>query len=412
RVQFKTFPLAILFLGGQLTANGASSVELTVETPGLPSKPLQLPRNAVVDPGFKVTVSAGRADWTRCKDVGQLHQQAIDRGISVVFDFGVLRTVAGVGLTDTGTFRILTVKQWTGTGFAAQPVFDSDGVGSFDAAVVFNSQIRSERLQVDLVKVVDPPGNGIAIDSLLVQLPDLPADLDLRINGGPPVWTFPGTVTGTPPGWAPGPAGLASHDVDLTAALNALLGDPTASIDAPLDLHVVLTARVPGALDLQLAQPVDPLVRYLAQVALPPGQETLTFSAEGRKVVPLPLPPWVGAVEKVSLTVAAKLPPERTVPPLGPDAQPVDANALGGPAVPLAEMALDPERAAAVALTGPSPGDPLFASPVYGLGELVGVRLPLRAETGGAEVRALLLAAGDDGPGAPVDGGASKPVNL
>lgn len=93
------------------------------------------------------------------------------------------------------------------------------------------------------------------------------------------------------------------------------------------------------------------------------------------------------------------------MPPLGPDAQPVEA----GSSMPLAEMALDPERAAAVELRVALP--PLAAQ-AYEMGELVAVRLPLRAGAGGAEVRALFLAGGASRPGAPLDGGASKPVEL
>jgi hypothetical protein len=102
----------------------------------------------------------------------------------------------------------------------------------------------------------------------------------------------------------------------------------------------------------------------------------------------------------VQLTLAAKLPPERTVPPLGPDVQPVAA----GSTVPLAEMALDPERAAAVALPA--------LDPQHALGELVAVRLPLRAEAAGAEVRVLLLAGDGGQPGDPLPGAVSKPVQL
>ena len=242
--------------------------------------------------------------------------------------------------------------------------------------------------------------------SLLVQLPDLPADLELRINGGAPVWTAPGTVAAGARGWlAPGAAdrsGLFWQTVDLAAAVNALLADPAAAIEPPLDLHFVLSARVPGALQIELPAESATGVRYLAQVPLPPGQEEIRFAAEGLQAVPLALPNWVATVERLALTVTAKLPPERTLPPVGPEVrlEPV----AGGAPVPLAEMGLDPERAAAVALGGVAPGD--------SLSELLAVRLPLAAEAGGAEVRALLLAAQPDGPGSPLDGGASKPVEV
>lgn len=393
---------------GSLTANGASAVEQVLTLPG----------NAIVG-SFPVTVWAGRSEWTLCQAVGQLRQQDTSSGTqastSVVVDFGTLRTVSGVGLQRLpslqGSFRILQVRQWTGTGFAKDPVETSlPGMQMADLLIdrrqrspaasfntlPFSSQIRTERLQIDLLGKTDDATLGRL---LLAQLPDLPADFELRINGGPPVWTSLGPVTDAAPGWIQPPAGTsgpAHQEVDLGAAINALLGDPAADITPAMDLHVVFSARVPGVLRLDLPPDIDSRVRYLAQVALPPGQDELTFTAEGLKTVPLPLPSWVQSVEDLDLTVTAKLPPERTVPPLGPDAQPVET----GSSVPLAEMELDPERSAAVALGGQP------------LGELIGVRLPLRAGASGAEVVALLLAGGADRPGAPLDGGASKPASL
>ncbi|HEX4964772.1 MAG TPA: hypothetical protein VF173_28425 [Thermoanaerobaculia bacterium] len=379
------FPREIPILSpvGQLTASGVSSVEL--------APPLRLPRNAVVTEGFKVTVRAGRAEWAIAKSVGQLRQQ----GASMVVDFGVLRTVAGVGVLDASKIQIVGVRQWMGTAFADSPVAGSTQGGP---AVLFASQIRTERLQIDLASTNE------ASDALLLQLPDLPADLELRINGGAPVWTAPGPVIAGSRGWsAAGASGLASQQVDLAAALNAVLADPTADIATGVDLHVVLAARVPGALAIDPPENAGEGVLYLAQVTLPPGAEQVSFSEEGLKAVPLPLPlpPWVQSVETVKLTLAAKLPPERAVPPLGPDAEPVAA----GSSMPLAEMALDPERAAVVAF-------PALDPQRYALGELVAVRLPLRAGAGGAEVRVLLLAGGGGQPGAALPGAVSKPVEL
>jgi hypothetical protein len=367
---------------------------------------VRLPRNAVVPAGFKVTVRAGRAEWTIAKSVGQLRRQ----GTSMVVDFGVLRTVAGVGVVDAARFQIVRVRQWTGTAFADPPVVgnatsdllrQSGQSGQSGPEMLFPSQIRTERLQVDFASSDD------ASDALLIQLPDLPSDLELRINGGAPAWTAPGPVIAGSRGWlaAADASGLAYQQVDLSAALNAVLGDPTAGITPDVDLHVVLSARVPGALAIEAPENVDSGVLYLAQVALPPGADQVSFAEEGLKTVPLSLPGWVQSVEKVKLTLAAKLPPERAVPPLGPDAQPVEA----GSSTPLAEMALDSERAAAVELRAALP--PL-APQDHEMSELVAVRLPLRAGTGGAEVRVLLLAGGASGPGAPLDGGASKPVEL
>jgi hypothetical protein len=395
-VAFRGEILAIL---QQLAANGASSVE------GV----LSLPKNAVVQAPFTVTVQAGRAEWTRCRDVGQLRQQDRSAGgqarTSVVVDFGVLRTVAGVGVKDTEKYQVLEVKPWNGTAFAEHPIF-SDDSGSAEAAVIFDSQVRTERLQIELI---GKENDSILGDWLLVQLPDPPADLELRIDGGRPVWTSPGPVVAGARGWQAPPtaSGLLYQEIDLSVAINALLGDPAAVIVPKVDLHLVLSARLPGALQLDLPPENARRVRYLARPVLAPGQDQLVFAEEGRKTVPLALPAWVQSIDKVALTVAAKLAPERTVPPLGPDAEPAGP----GSTVPLAEMLLDPARAGAVALATATSGAPPADPRALDLGELVAVRLPLRAEAGGAEVRALLLGGAAE-PGAAISGGTSKPVEL
>jgi len=104
-------------------------------------------------------------------------------------------------------------------------------------------------------------------------------------------------------------------------------------------------------------------------------------------------------VEEVRLSVSANLPAERILPPLGPAAETIPSDGTG---VPFAELVLDPDHAACLAL-----------SPGTGLAELTAVRLPIQVGAGGAEVRVLLLspdAAGE--PGAPLNPGASDPVSL
>jgi hypothetical protein len=395
------FEEVILTLLPQLTVNGAASVEHL----------LQLPRTAVVEPPYLATVYAGRADWTRASNVGRVRQQDVSGSgqarTTVIVDFGVLRTVAAVGVLDAFTLQVIQVKPWTGIAFAQDAIYqgvsdagrvtvtaDSPAL-TVDARAIasFSSEIKTERLQIDLVGKVS---DAALADALLVQLPDVPSDLELRINGGLPVWSAPGAVATGTAGWQTADHGLLKQSVDLSAALTALLSDPTASPTDLVDLHLVLSARVPGALTLEV--PTSAAVLHITRVNFEQGTRDLTFAEEGRIGVALPLPTWAKQVARLQGTVLAKLPPLRVLPPVGPDAVTVTQD---GVTKPFAELVLDPDHAAAVALPG-----------TFGLAALTGVRVPLRPDAGGAEARVLLLQSADGDPGAPVDGGVSQPVTL
>src|SRR5216683_2459317 len=408
----ESFGRAYLELERPLSVNGALSVERVIT----------LPRNAVVLSPFTVTVEAGLADWATVASVAHIRQKDIsgsgqDR-TSVVVDFGVMRTVAGVGLKNTWTLQVLQVKQWAGTAFAPRPAVSGVGDGEFStltidgstakldptlgAEIPFPSEIKTDRLQIDLIGKGDDQQLG---KTLLVQLPDLPADLDLKINGGAPVWSAPGAVAAPPPGatTAPSPGWEAAKDgllqphqqPEISAALSAMLGDPSADKSNTLDLHVVLAARNPGALELNLPDPAAWRIRYVANAALP--SDTLTFVAEGALSIPLKLPDYAARLERVSFTAIGNLPPERVIPPVGPDA----AIVPGGTG-PLAELLLDHTHSACVAI--PQAG---------GFGEITAFRFPLRVEQGGAEMHVALVAADTDGtPGVPIQGATSKPVTL
>src|SRR5260370_11773707 len=119
------FGRAYLELERPLSVNGALSVERVIT----------LPRNAVVLSPFTVTVEAGLADWATVASVAHIRQKDIsgssqDR-TSVVVDFGVMRTVAGVGLTRARTLQVLHVRQWAGTAFAPRPAVSAVGDGEF-----------------------------------------------------------------------------------------------------------------------------------------------------------------------------------------------------------------------------------------------------------------------------------------
>jgi hypothetical protein len=404
----EVFGRAYLVLERALTVNGALSVERVIT----------LPRNAAVLAPFAVTLEAGPADWATVASVAHIRQKDIsgagqDR-TSVVVDFGVMRTVAGVGLTDTSTLQVLQVKQWAGTAFVPVPIVSgarlTGGSGEFSAApqtidgstakldttlgaeVSFPSEIKTDRLQIDLIGKGSDDEIGAA---LLVQLPDLPADLDLKINGGAAIWSAPGAVAAGATGWTTAADGLMQQQPDISAALSALLGDPSADKSVTLDLHVVLAARNPGALELNLPDFDAQRIRYVANAALP--SDTLTFTAEGAISIPLKLPDYAARLERVSLTAIGNLPPERVIPPVGPDA----AVVPGGTA-PLAEMLLDPTHSACVDI-----------AQAREFGEITAFRFPLRVEQGGAEIHVALVKADIDGtPGAPIQGAVTKPVTL
>jgi hypothetical protein len=393
----------------QLVVNGGSSVTET----------LSLARNAVVLAPFPVTVRAGRAQWSRCGDVARVRTADISGGsqtrTSLVVDFGMLRTVNAVAVLNSLTRQVLQVKVWTGMGFAEHAQVNADVpevitsssgtlTGFADAIVPFPSEVKTERLQIDLVGGGDEQALG---QEVLVQLPDDPADLELRINDGPPVWAAPGAAVENVAGWQAADGGLVSQTVELSQALTALLGDPTADVSQKAELRLVLSARVPGALALELPPKDLWKIEHLAQITqgFPDGARELQFPEEGLIPVALPLPPWAQAgasqilLTEVQLTVAANVPPERAIPPLGPAAEMTTAE---GVSVPFAELLLDPDHAACVALT---PDTDLVA--------LSAVRLPLQVAPGGAELRVLLMTPDTAGePGSPLETGASQPVSL
>ena len=388
---------------GKAEARGRSRV-LPAVTDGIVSRtlPVALRRNALVE-RFDVQVRAQQADATMLASCAQVRTQEEGNGIvTAIADFGSPRTVIGVGAVadPAGAISIFVVTPWTGAEFAAKSAYAALSIAS-DAhtheTIVRTAEpstpdeaifpdVRTERLRISLITGVD---SDTIAGRLWARLPDLPADLDLRIDGGPPVWTSAGPVQ-------PGARGFDAQGrqtVPLAPALAALTGDPTR--DEAVTFQVVLTSRVPGKLDLTTG---TTSVKYLARVDLgAEGQRQLTFDAEGLQALALALPSWVDTVERVSMTLTAKLPAERVIPPVGPPAAPIPGD---GGAATLAELVLDTDHAAAARL-------PMNTD----LAEIVALRLPLRAAASGAEARVVLHEAGSE-PGALVDGGTSKPVIL
>ena len=388
-VQYRWSDEFIIGWGSQVAADGTASRSLAVS----------LHRNAVVR-RFDVRVSAARAEAVLLGNAAQLREQSSSGGVrTVVADFGALMTVASVGVLNAGGLptigsRVLIreVTAWTGMAFATTPLYRFDGsTGSLLASF---GEMRTERL---LIEVTGSSSLAEVADSLWVELPDPPTDLSIRIDGGPPVWSSPGPVRPGQGGWSAD----GSQTVPLGPALAALTGNPDDESLATFTL--TLTSRTPGRLDIAVATGGRD-VRYLTRIR-PGGLDSVgvTFELEGVQRVPLPLPAWAVAVERVEFTATATLGPERTVPPVGPELATALVTGAAAHASGVADLVLDPDRSAAVRL----PSHP-------GLAEVTALRFPLRPGPAGAEVRVVLLAArpGDGEPGEPLEGAVSSPVTL
>jgi hypothetical protein len=386
--QDATIDYVLAVVASQL-AEGVGSVTLT--------PPLQLNRNTIVRK-YDLKVAAAHAPRTQAQNVAQVRAYSASGVHTVVIDFGTPRTVSYVDVP-SGT-KILRVSAWAGAQFGL-PFFPSaygaDGTQSYAA---FPSEVRAERLLLKLDKALSTDTVG---QDITLEIPDLPADLELRINDATPVWTNPGAVqpaTGVVAPVVDRWSESSERIVPLADALNALAADPLADEVVPFNL--VLTSKVPGTLALT-ADPA-PVYSHIHRVKF--GAETsldVEFTGEGYEAILLEIPAAPAGkthrIEEVRLSVLAKLPPERVLPPLGPDWV---AAPLGADALVLAELALDPAHAACVRL-GAS-----------GLAELSGVRLPLTASSDGAEVRVTLWSADpvSGEPVEPVPNGASAPVTL
>jgi hypothetical protein len=321
-----------------------------------------LPKNAVVSK-YSVTVTARPAAKAKAGAIAAVRVE----GSRAVLDFGTLRTVRGLSVVGMGQTRVLGVSFWNGLAFDPSPVPVSPGTD------VSFPETRTERLQVDLA---DLGSHDLAAAE--VALADVPSDLELRIEGGPVVWSHPGPVRPGNGGWANNGTIL----VDLTAAVASLAGDPAGQGD--LSLRLTLSSRTPAVLKIATRE-----VLYDQITRVVPKPDELTFAAEGLQTVELPLPAGARSIREVRFDAVGTFAPERILEPVGPE---VSADA---------ELVADPDHAFCVRL----PGNDVA-------GDLVGVRLPLRAGPDGAEVRVVLWAEADGEPAAPLDDGGSEPVAL
>jgi hypothetical protein len=352
-----------------------------------------LAKNALVRQ-YKVRIAAARADGTTLANSGQVRLQAETGGSKIiVVDFGVLRTVSGVGLVGGAgapAITICSLRSFRGDAFDTTDLFfqdcDSDPDGALVRSIEQNTfETRTERVRL---KVKTTASLAAIADNVWLQFPDLPSDIDIRVNGGASVFTAPGVAQPNARGWDANTQQVA----DLTAALAALTGNSKDS--AAFDANVVLASRIPGLFTLT-EETVD--IAFLARIAFDDAEDTtLTLDEEGVRDVVLALPAWVNAVQEVRLTLTGTVPPERVLEPVGPTL----ALRTGGDGTAY-DLLLDVDHAGAARL-----------DPAAAFKDLVGVRLPLRAGPDGAEVRAVLHVGNDDGPTGPADGGASKPVDM
>lgn len=403
--------MTLLGLAPTITSGGAVA-----------ARTLAIPRNGVVVNTFPATVRVVHAEWFAARDVAHTRSAAAGDAEShaVVVDFGVARTVAAVAST-TALVAVTSVQRWLGASFEAASLEMRSSLGAPGA---FASEVRTERL---LVTGTGPSFEAVR-DALAVRLPELPADLELRIDGGAPIWTsggpvsagpltaeapalrlLPGSVTNGSQRWrAEATSGSAPpsfvQTLDLAAIVNALTNDPDAAHGDLREVTVSLTSRIPGAIGLDLPTAPLALLRHLARVTdgFVEGRQDLSFEREGLHVVPLAIPTWATGVHAASLILAGSCDANRTLPPLGPEATLLDpAQSRDGAVRPDAEFVVDSARSLALRL----PAD-------LGLLTVSGFRVPVCPGTSGCELRAVLLTAVSDssGPGAPADGGVGTPV--
>ncbi len=351
-----------------------------------------LPRNALVDE-FLVQVQARRVDSVKVQEVAQLRSYSNAGAHEMVIDFGTPRTVSGVDLQ--GAANVLAVYPWLGSQFAAFSVIGTTPSTATSNAVF--AELRSERLRVQISGAL----SASQIAEVRLHLPEPPSGLQITIDGGTPAWSHPEPVQPRPAVNAPDATGWDSESrriVALTDALAALTGDPLAP-DELQTFKLALTTQVPCA--LKIAVHGTPKLRRIRRVRFATETAiTLTFADEGAIDLPLPLPDTAAgaprSIDELRWMGVGELPLQRVIPPVGPGPE------LAEDGQALAELLIDPERAACVRLPAGT-----------GLAELTGIRLPLAASGDGAEARIVLWSGGSGAaPVAPLPDATSEPLTL
>lgn len=359
-----------------------------------------LPRNALVD-DFKMVVQALPASRVPLSLIAQVRDGKDQDQNALIIDFGSMVSVAGLSLPDPAV--ISGVKAWTGAQFATQFTYPRTPDQTLDFEASF-TEIRTERL---LVRA--GIGAAAALKDGDVFLTDSPSGLELRIDGGPPVWTHPAAVRS---GSEEALSEVAWNDqsqrlVDVTAALKALTGDPLAP-ETLATFKLTLSARLPCL--LTLTQHDNPSPQRIRRVKFEGSESTnLVIASEGRQTLSLPLPALTDGgtrlIKEVRMTAAGAFPPDRTLPPVGPEpalapiAPRADSRVPVSALVPVAELVIDPGHAICIR--------PAAAA---GLAELLAVRLPLAVGLAGAELRVTVRDSLSIDPAVEVVSQTSDPV--
>lgn len=335
-------------------------------TPGA-EQTLQIPAGAVVTDVQAHVKAAGIARWTTIGAVAQVrsHPDVPPLAASaVVVDFGGRVTVSGLHLDSGWSFLVdgETSRQLVGPLVAGQ----ANHLASFPATT-------TSRLIIGFGGASVPSQVAVA-GSVDVALPA--ADLEIFVNANR-AWSRPG----------PAEPGLPDQ---------AFLGDPglTGACQEELDagrtpLRVRLRSRTPATLDLTLTGSY--LHSHKVEFAEGP-MRSVDATTESRLTVDVALPSEarVDTIEEVHATVTARTGPERVVPADGP------------PLSPDAALIIDADRAASVRLPAATGS----------LATLAGVRLPLHAGSGGAELRGVLRSGSAEEPGAVLPRGSLGPATL
>ncbi|SEA37777.1 hypothetical protein SAMN05660964_01443 [Thiothrix caldifontis] len=363
---------AVGTLFGHTPADGHSRVTTEIE----------LPANAIVKT-YDLVITATRADRVVAAEVADLREAiSPSNSAAVTVDFGKLRTVNKILLPQTGTYKVYA---WLGMKFDPTPVTLSTPqleVGLYCYSI---PETRSERLLIEL----GGADAELFMAKLELSLPDLPADLSLRINGGTPVWQHPGTVQ-------LGSTDALRYDswttdgqrlVSIASALADYSGDATRPEGRKLMLE--LTSSVPGRLSIaESGKELQLLHRLSFNKSDTVELEFLREGSQQLKLDGIPIA-W-GALQGLHLTLGGEMPLSRVLPPEGPE----DGD--------IGQLVLGNGRAACVRLDGGA-----------GLVELTGVRLPLSVVAGSAEARVMLWQNNkNDSPIKALGKAASEPVNM
>jgi hypothetical protein len=333
---------------------------------------LRVARNALVE-RYLVKVAAKPVSSGGAGSVGTVRTE--NAGTRVTIDFGQMRSLYRVRVPSG--YQLDKIKIWQGTQFGADVAVSGQ----------LPSEVQTEKLLLELLVVGTALNADALVDGVRLEFSDGPRDLSLSLDGTV-VWRHAGPIRPSHEEAAVVGKWNTDHEilVDLTAALAALTGDPTAN-ESLVTHELLLESGIAGALSLTLPSPgSDQRIRRIRRVA----DAERSFTEEGEQFVTLTLPAATSRVlDQATLRLIGAPPDHRVVPQIGPT--PTD----------LVEFTLDADHALCMTLPASS-----------GLTQITGVRLPLRIGAGGAEVRVVLWDPADGLPTEPRSDGVSEPLAL